>query len=294
VMEFNQKLMDLDARRNAARSAVREVVLYPNPTVRDVDKSQPKEDRKMGFGVYGIRLYPFKLEHEYGQYVPDEEAPAAAEEDAGPAPEADLSVHQPLKDGRLARIFFDPAATEINGFLSPLWPVEFTLDGTRYFTALQAYEAERAKELGEAALRETILKTRSSRTIRILVKKIAGKHPKDPKGLWLRILTAAFQQHEVLKQQLLATGTDALVYADLQAGPSGVGLAKEDRAILDPAKWKGENAVGVALETLRTRLREGSAEEAPEEDDAEGVITEEEQQKAKVGAIINARRNGAA
>jgi hypothetical protein len=61
--------------------------------------------------------------------------------------------------------------------------------------------------------------------------------------------------------------------------------------VLDPTKWKGENAVGVAQETVRTQMREGGLAEAPVNDaPTEGVITEEEQKKAKVAAIINARR----
>jgi len=92
---------------------------------------------------------------------------------------------------------------------------------------------------------------------------------------------------------LLATGSDTLVFADSREGPSSIGLAEKDSAALDPAKWKGENAVGLAQETVRTRLREGTLEEAPQAEEVDAaVITEEEQAKAKVGAIINARRGG--
>ena len=93
--------------------------------------------------------------------------------------------------------------------------------------------------------------------------------------------------------KLLATGTDALVFADVREGPSGIGLAEKDSGVLDPNKWRGENAVGLAQETVRTRLREGELEEAPvNATPNNSVITEEEQEKAKVGAIIaNARRS---
>lgn len=164
------------------------------------------------------------------------------------------------------------------------------MDDTRYFTALQAYEAERAKELKMDELRTSILKTRSARTIRLMTRKVVG-HPADAKGLWLKIFTQIYQQTETLKEKLLATGTDALVYADVREGPSGIGLADKDSGALDPSKWKGENAVGLAQETIRTRMREGGLEEAPVNDaPKESVISEEEQAKAKVGAIINARR----
>jgi len=47
----------------------------------------------------------------------------------------------------------------------------------------------------------------------------------------------------------------------------------------------------LALETVRTQMREGSIQDiAANSKPKESVITEEEQSKAKVGAIINARR----
>jgi len=161
---------------------------------------------------------------------------------------------------------------------------------TRYFTALQAYEAEKARELGMTDLRTNILKTRSARTIRLMTRAVKGE-PVDAKGLWLKIFTEIYGQTETLKERLMETGTDALVYADLRLGPSGIGLAEKDSRVLDPSKWKGENAVGLALETVRTQMREGSIQDiAANSKPKESVITEEEQSKAKVGAIINARR----
>jgi hypothetical protein len=56
--------------------------------------------------------------------------------------------------------------------------------------------------------------------------------------------------------------------------------------------WKGENAAGLAQETVRSRLREATLSEAPVEEAKEGVVSEEEQAAAKVGAIINAKRGG--
>lgn len=156
--------------------------------------------------------------------------------------------------------------------------------------AMQAYEAERAKELGMDELRNSILKTRSARTIRLMTRKVTA-HPADAKGLWLKIFTEVYQQAETLKGKLLATGTDALVFADLREGPSGIGLAEKDSGVLDPTKWKGENAVGVAQETVRARMREGALADKPAAEAKESVITEEEQNKAKVGAIVNNFRN---
>ena len=318
VLAANQRVAELDARRNAIRSAVRNIVPIDNPTTNTILLDMRYEERKLfgakdTFGKLTERMsqfgqdiskmktkhdpfdsqafrmifHDFKPEHDQGKYVVDQDA--VAQPEAAPAP-SEMTYRQALKDGRKARIFFDTDAT-VNGFLSPMWPVEFTMDDTRYFTAVQAFEAERAQELGMDELRASILKTRSARTIRLMTRKIT-QHPKDAKGLWLKIFTQIYQQTEALKEKLLATGTDALVFADVREGPSGIGLAEKDSGVLDPTKWKGENAVGVAQETVRTQMREGGLEEAPVNDaPTEGVITEEEQKKAKVAAIINARRS---
>ena len=189
----------------------------------------------------------------------------------------------------MARIFFD-VEDGPNMFLSPCWPVEFTMDDTRYFTAIQAFEAERARTAGQEGLRTNIMRTRSTRTMRFLTKKFETQ-PKDVKGLWLRIFTAIYQQHVELKEKLLNTGTDALVFADIRQGPSGAGFGEQTKEILDPARWTGENALGLALETLRYQFREGTAKESSKTHAPnESVITTEEQDKAKLGAIIQAKK----
>jgi predicted NAD-dependent protein-ADP-ribosyltransferase YbiA (DUF1768 family) len=303
VLAANQRVADLDARRNAVRSAVRNIVPIENPKTNEILLAQRYEERKLleirdPFDKEVVRLsfYDFMPEFDQGKYVVDQEVAeaeaAAAEEAAGGEP-SEMAFRQTLKDGRKARVFFDTDSA-VNGFLSPMWAMKFTMDDTEYSSALQAYEAERARELGMNDLRESILKTRSGRTIRLITRKVTN-HPADAKGLWLKIYTNIYQQPAGPKAQLLATGTDALVFADLREGPSGIGLAEKDSGVLDPTKWKGENAVGLALETVRTQLREGAMEEAPANSaPKEASITEEQQAKARVGAIVNnARRNRA-
>jgi hypothetical protein len=303
VLSSNQRLTEIDARRNAMRSAVRNLVAIPNPAVKEILLEQRYEERRLfeqkdpfDKEVARLCLYTFPPEVDQGKYVADEmaekeNADAKKEEEAEKV--NDILYRQRLKDGRPARVFYD-TDSEVNGFMSPMWAVDFTLNvsvETRYSSPIQAYEVERAKELGETALVDSLLKTRSPRTIRLLTRKTKG-HPKDAKGLWVKIYTAIYEQHPILKAKLLDTGSDALVFADVREGPSGIGLSDKDSAALDPAKWKSENAVGLAQETVRTRMREGAVDEAAAavNPDVGGSITEEEQQKAKVAAIINARR----
>ena len=301
VLASNQNLTDIDARRAAKRYAVRNIISIPNPAVKEILLNERYEERKM-FGpkdpfekeIARLSFYTFPAEVDQGKYVNDESAGKeikdAADEEENDKPN-EMLYRQRLKDGRKARIFYD-TDSESNGFLSPMWVVDFTMkitDDIRYSSPIQAYEVERAKELGLNDLAETLLNTRSPRTIRLVTRKTQG-HPKDAAGLWVKIYTSVYQQHPILKAKLLDTGSDTLVFADIRAGPSGIGLAEKDSAALDPAKWKGENALGKAQETVRTRMREGSSEEAPVAAAVGGSITEEEQKRAKVAAIINAKR----
>ena len=301
VVAANQRVAEIDIERNAIRSAVRDITGIDNPVTRDILLSQVYEVRKMfsngdpfGKELYRLMYYDFKAEQSHGRYVPDEEvegAAAAAEEEGGVRPD-EAAFRKVLKDGRIARTFYD-GDSPINGFMSPIWPVKVQVRETQYNFPLQAYEAERAKELGKDALRSAIMKATTGRTVRLLTRK-EDKHPADVRKLWMEIYTAVFQQHPELKEKLLATGTDSLVYADPHEGPSGIGAEESSPALLDPSKWKGENVVGVVLETLRTRLREETMEEAPSGPVKETAITEEQVQANRVGAIINAarRRNG--
>ena len=288
------------------RYGTRAIQGISNPEVREVHFDKPKEGRKLFSNGDPFKKELFRLtvlEHPRlkfnGTYV-DTPAGEEKEEDeskGGEERDSDATVRQKLRDGRWARVFFE-ADDGPSGFLSPFWPVEFTMETetgetVRYFTASQAWEYARAKEAGNENLMKAILQTRSTRTMRFVTKKLTAQ-PKNPKELWLKIFTAIYDQHPELKDKLLATGTDALVFADVRAGPSGTGFGERSKETLDASKWTGENAVGFALETLRYQAREGTVREGTavgtEGTADQAVITEEQQEAARTGAIIGQRK----
>jgi predicted NAD-dependent protein-ADP-ribosyltransferase YbiA (DUF1768 family) len=298
VVAANQQVAELDAERNAIRSAMRVVTTIPNPLTREILLDQFYETRKLfrdgaaNKNVYRLAMSDFKPEHFYGKYVPDEavaEAEEAVEEDAAGIKPDEAAFRTKIKDGRIARIFFDTGKSPINDPLSPFWPIKLQIRETQYNFPLQAYEAERAKEFKKDTLRENIMKATSTRTIRLLTRAEEGD-PADARGLWKEIYTAIAQQHPEWKASLLATATDALVYADPRKGSSGIGVDAASPDALDPTKWKGENIVGIVLETLRTQIREETVEEAPTGEVKEAAITEEQAQANRIGAIVNAAR----
>jgi predicted NAD-dependent protein-ADP-ribosyltransferase YbiA (DUF1768 family) len=303
VLLAQQHVAEADAVLSNVRYRTINIQTINNPETRDIFFDQAKEKRKL---ISANEKDPYKkklfrlitLEHPlysfYGKYVessPDTETGQDIDSELNRNVTSVFDSRRRLKDGRMARIFFDNESNvNSNTFLSPFWPVDFTLDDVLYSTALQAFEAERARMGGQEALRASILRTRSPRSIRYLTSNFKTP-PKDAKALWLRIFNALYQQHPTLLEQLLSTGTDALVFADIRQGPSGTGFDQQSRDILDPSRWTGENALGVALETLRYQLREGSVKESVRSNNLkESTITKEEQDKAKLGAIIQEKK----
>jgi len=293
-------MAEADQILSRVRYGSRDIVSIANPEVRDILFDQPYEARKLiseGKDPFGKELaklivleYPYN--DFYGSYVESETVEPLGDADGSmdTAPQAsETNVRQLMKNGKYARVFFE-ADESANGFLSPFWPSEFTLDDVKYFTGLQAYEVLRAEESGNLELKKSLLGTRSTRTMRFLTKKLEFQ-PKAPKDVWLRIFTALYQQHPVLKEKLLKTGADTLIFADIRKGPSGTGLGERDAGILIESRWLFENAVGKALEALRYQLREGTAAEAATNTaPKEAVISTDEQSAAKTGAIIGAKK----
>jgi len=66
---------------------------------------------------------------------------------------------------------------------------------------------------------------------------------------------AKFSQNPELRDALLATGSTRLVEASPYDRIWGVGLGERDPRILDPQQWRGMNLLGVALTSVRERLR---------------------------------------
>ena len=307
VLVANKEAEDIELQRNLIRTPVRDVSKIPVPETRNVLFDQPYEVRKLFGratlfpsirdpegnllwedplleGIFRLERKPFAPSLFYGRY---EEGPTSVSDEATAVVQETGKGQVRLENGTIARIF-DEADDEHNGFLSPGYVVDFVYKETKYSSAFQAYEAERMKQNKEERIATALLKTRSVRTIRTLTRKVTAS-VKNPRGLWLDIFTSLYAQHPQLGEKLKATGSDMLVYADPMGG---IGLARDDKKILSPTQWPQENIVGSVLEVIRAKLREKApgTSDAPAGGAKESVITEDEQRKARTGAIIHARR----
>lgn len=156
------------------------------------------------------------------------------------------------------------------GHFHPFTIRAFTFNETEYASPYQAYHAERFKELEKEDLRKQILGTRSGRTMHSIA--IQEKTlPKMPQKLWEDILFQFFHQNKDLAKELDSTGTERFHVMDKQI----------------PSEY------AQALNAVRTKLRELGDKEVDHQEAKEKAITEDEQKKAKVGAIIqNFRKRG--
>ncbi|WP_277963929.1 NADAR family protein [Pseudomonas sp. RIT-To-2] len=142
--------------------------------------------------------------------------------------------------------------------LSQWFPAAFELDGIHYATAEHYMMAEKARLFGDSAIVDRILKASTPALAKKLGREVKGYD--DARWLASRfdIVVAAnlhkFDQNPALKMLLLNTGDRVLVEASPVDAIWGIGLAADDPAAEDPARWQGLNLLGFALMQVRNRL----------------------------------------
>lgn len=252
VIRMNQEVLQNSLFRNQIAYPTRWIKNLDNPTTSDIILNMPYEKRKTGYDVYLFKRLPYTMKDALGHYRSAEE------------------IQQIIMSGGANNgepIF-------INGmkesFMHPTYEQEFVYEGTRYVSPYQAYEAERFRELNMEDIRKQILGTRSSRTIHSIADK-EEKGVENPKLLWESILLAFYEQNKDLAKRLKETGSAKL---HLMENDYGVQIYTD------------------ALESVRALLRENEANDTIKgiSEIKESVISRDEQEKAKKGAIIHAMR----
>ena len=256
VVSANQEVKEAEQRRNKALHPIQYTTIIPNPVIKKIIIGS-KDDRRMGYPVYRSGYFPFKEADAFGHYVtPEEEAAQTSKMKGG------TSIDVILIDS-----YEDP----VRGFLHPAYTKDFSYTSTQYSSVYQAFEVERLKILKNQFLVEQLMKTRSPRTIHSIASQDKTPLP-NAFDLWLSILKAFYQQNTELAKQLVETGSAI--------------FSLRDGFISSPSDYLN------ALMSVRSMMAEGQegGAVAPIE---KRVITQEEQKKARVGAIINSRRFGA-
>jgi predicted NAD-dependent protein-ADP-ribosyltransferase YbiA (DUF1768 family) len=289
-IQINNEIKDLELQKTFLRSPVRNVKIVDTIETRDIDLEKEFEVRKsydIQFSIYR----DFPLWKFYGRYTDSKEVLDSSEQESITLLQGQLF----LKNGKIARIFND--IDNDNKNLSIFTQRDFVYNDVRYSSPYQAFEAVRLLELGYEDLRNEVLKTRGSRLIKNIGRKI-NKPINDTKLVWRDILLNFYQQHEDLLNELLNTKNDILVFGNSISYLGGVGINAGDDDVLDVSLWKTikhnsiilePNILGNVLMELRTEFREKDKRDLVkvEETFTESTKTEEEQEKDKKAAIIN-------
>jgi predicted NAD-dependent protein-ADP-ribosyltransferase YbiA (DUF1768 family) len=158
--------------------------------------------------------------------------------------------------------------TDTYGSLSPDTMVEFIYNSTKYNCLLQAYEGERLTMLGRQDVRPVLLKSRNPRQMRVITSRVVGQ-VESPRELLINIIKSLISQHPRFADDLRATGTATLVFAEVKDGVLGVGMGVADAQITEKSAWKGKNFLGQAWTAVRASLPEAEAEAQAEDGQAE-------------------------
>lgn len=239
-----------DKSKIVSRTAHPEIWTNMIPSIdtnRVLMQYDPYEKRKMGYPVYVFKHHDMPMKEAWGAY--QERKGGDEEEQEG---------------GSLRIRFITDVEDPTTGHFHPFYQRNFVFNETEYCCPYQAYQGERFKELGQEDLRKQVLGTRSGRTMHNIATKNTTL-PKTPQALWEDILFHFFHQHSDLEKELLATGSDKFHVMDKQI----------------PSEY------GPALDKARLRLLELGDSEVADQEVKERAITQEQQKKDKVGAIIH-------
>ena len=256
VVRINKLVKAAEQQRNKAMYPERFITIEPNPEVRSIIFEQKYEQRKMGHDVFLLKYMPYSKKDLFGHYVGPEETKM----EGGSDDEHVITV--------MSTLIESPEDKDL-GYLHPCYMKDFSYGGVTYAFPLQAFEVTRLKGLKQDSLVEEIMKTRSPRT----VKNIAARDStlaQNSYELWSAILKAFYQQHQDLAKKLEETGDNLFR------------LAENASATSQYLK---------ALFSLRALIRESQPTDVEVPVATSSVITEEQQKRNKLAAIMRANKN---
>ena len=155
--------------------------------------------------------------------------------------------HRPSKDGRITQSCF-----------SQWWEQPFSVDDQIYPTAEHWMMAEKARLFKDEEMLEKILASSHPHQAKKLGRAVRGfeqaSWEADRYAIVLKGNLHKFNQHEALKDFLLATKDGILVEASPFDKIWGIGMAKTHRDVYNMNQWKGLNLLGFALMEVREEL----------------------------------------
>lgn len=252
VHELNRAVEQADLHLQQVRFPIRHVNIVDSISIRRIDFTQPREDRK-AYDVVFMEASPFKLQDFYVRV-------------GAPATKPLISVAQAKKEENV--ILFGSASDLDYGMFSLNWEVEIELtssiDGksTMYHSAIQAILAEMAKSFQDQTSVDRIMSAMTPESIQYSVENVPGDRDANEvrwktqyEKLLYDVNLSKFTQYPALATHLLQTGTARLGAYEPKDNQISIGLSLDDSRSKNPAFWTGQNLFGVTLMKVRDYLR---------------------------------------
>lgn len=300
VMSANLRVAKEESKLSALVSPQRWVHPVDEPEIRRYILNNRYEKRHFNWRVYEYKQTPFLFEDLVKEITPAEQAALDAE--AQGMTGGGMGAYKIIDDKEILGLH---------------WPIDIVNGKTSYFTVYSAILGAAANENSIPVIRAErdvqpgeqpgiqLLGTRSIRTLRDLEKKLIHLIEENERTkvemkeiftlpLLQEIAEIAAAQHIEFEEALMKSGDEYLVYANPFDTYFSTGLEAENPNTQNNRRWTGQNMWGQALMAARTHIRELAAEGKKPTSEVSTIeqrnITQEEQEKAKQAAIINARR----
>lgn len=143
--------------------------------------------------------------------------------------------------------------------LSQWYMAPFEIDGKRYICAEQYMMEQKAILFENFDIAKKVLETEDPSQHKTLGREIVGftdeKWNLHKYEFVLNANLAKFSQNRLLKEFLLSTDSKILVEASPYDCIWGIGLGATDENATNPAFWRGQNLLGIALMQVRDILK---------------------------------------
>ena len=149
--------------------------------------------------------------------------------------------------------------------LSQWYKCSFVIDEIKYDTAEQYMMSQKVLLFNDIETNIKIMNENDPKKYKELGRKVKNFSPeiwdKHKFEIVINGNIAKFSQNENLKQFLLNTKDKILVEASPYDKIWGIGMDENNKDILNPSKWKGENLLGKALMKVRDYIKKGNIPE---------------------------------
>lgn len=146
------------------------------------------------------------------------------------------------------------------GHFSEWYPTSFKDDKGTVFVTVEQYKTyHKALLMGDKKTASKVLQTDNPKEHKALGRSVENWNPtlwnKHAEAICFQGNLLKFKQNSRLAHWLNKTDELRLVNANPYDCVWGIGLEMEDKRVLDPRAWRGQNRLGTVLMRVRTELR---------------------------------------